>query len=357
MKPITIGRVPRSQRMPNTTGAPEHAAAPLPLPRELYLESTNRCNELCDQCPRTHLGRETDRDLKLAEAQAIIDQFPALDRVVLHGLGEPMLNPDLPAIVSYLWQRGTYVLFNTNATALSERMGRALIDAGLNELRVSLDGASPEMYARVRGVSPKTLPKILRNVARLVELKAEMRSEVPRLSFWFTAMRENLHELPQLVDHALATGVREIYVQRFIYFGSGLAQEDQALYRRAREEEVALIAATAARCQEHSITFRATGAATPAEYIGQAAAVEDRRPWSPCRRPTTLAYITATGNVFSCCFAPFHPGPAATRVLGNVFTTPFAAIWNGARYQAFRAAFDSDEPWDQCAGCGTNWSL
>src|SRR5215472_13085923 len=63
---------------------------PLPLPRELYIESTTRCNEFCDQCPRTHLGREADRDITLAEVRAIVEQFPVLDRVVLHGLGEPL---------------------------------------------------------------------------------------------------------------------------------------------------------------------------------------------------------------------------------------------------------------------------
>ncbi len=328
----------------------------VPLPRELYIESTNRCNELCDQCPRTHLGREEERDISLAEVIAITDQLPVLDRVVLHGLGEPMLNPQLPEIVAHLRRRGAYVLFNSNATALSERMGRALIDADLNEIRVSLDGASAQMYARVRGVSERTLPKIVRNLAAFTRLRSELGATNPRLSFWFTAMRENLPELPRLVDLALETGVREIYVQRLVYFGEGLASEDQALYRRAREQDQATIDETAQRCAEHGLTFRATGASSPAEYISTSAEVA-RRPWAGCTRPRTLAYVTSQGNVFSCCFAPFSRGPAASRVLGNVFEQPFAEIWNGPRYAAFRTAFDSDSPWDQCAGCGTKWSL
>jgi MoaA/NifB/PqqE/SkfB family radical SAM enzyme len=328
----------------------------VPLPRELYLESTNRCNELCDQCPRTHLGREADRDLSLDEVIRITDQLPALERVVLHGLGEPLLNPQLPAMVAHLRSRGAYVLFNSNATALSERMGRALIEANLNELRVSLDGARPETYARVRGVNAKALPKIIRNVAAFTRIRDEMGAPLPRVSFWFTAMRENLPELPRLVEIALETGVREVYVQRLIYFDEGLAREEQALFRRAREEEVEIIAETGRRCAEVGIAFQATGSTTPVEYITQGGE-EARRPWSGCQRPRKLAYITATGNVFSCCFAPFHPGPSAMRVLGNVFERPFAEIWNGPRYQAFRAAFDSDRPWDQCAGCGSKWSL
>ena len=354
MRAISV--LPASQRVGYVPEA-DAAAERLALPHELYLESTNRCNELCDQCPRTHLKREPDRDLSLAQVIHITDQLPMLERVMLHGLGEPMLNPELPAIVAHLRQRGAYVLFNSNATALSERMGRALIGADLNELRVSLDGARPETYARVRGVSTRTLPKIVRNLTVFTALQRALDAPTPRLSFWFTAMRENLAELPRLVDIALKTGIREIYVQRLIYFGEGLAREEQALYRRAGEEELAVIEETARLCAEHGLAFRATGAMTPSEYIGVRAEEPERRPWSGCRRPRTLAYISATGNVYSCCFAPFHPGPASTRILGNVFEQPFDDIWNGSRYRAFRAAFDSDEPWDQCAGCGSKWSL
>lgn len=348
--------LPISQRLGYVTDAGA-ATEHLPLPRELYLESTNRCNELCDQCPRTHLKREPDRDLSLADVLSITSQLPALDRVVLHGLGEPLLNPELPAIVAHLRRRGAYVLFNSNATALSERVGRALIEADLNELRVSLDGATPETYARVRGVNARTLPKIVRNLTAFTRLQRELGAANPRLSFWFTAMRENLHELPRLVDIALETGVREIYVQRLIYFGEGLARAEQALYRRAGDTDLALIEETAQHCAARGIAFRATGATTPTQYLGTSTADGERRLWSGCRRPYTLAYIAATGNVYSCCFAPFHPGPAATRVLGNVFEQSFGDIWNGARYRAFRDAFESDEPWDQCAGCGSKWSL
>lgn len=334
----------------------DRAAARLPLPRELYIESTSRCNEACDQCPRTHLGREPDRDITLDEVRHIVDQLPALERVVLHGLGEPLLNKELPQIVAYLHERGAYTLFNSNALLLNETRGQALIAAGLNELRISMDGATPAMYARVRGVNAKALPHILRNLAAFAELKRRLGAQQPKTSFWFTAMRENLEELPSLVEIAAKAGIPEVYVQRFIYFGKGLATEDQALYRRARERERELLALAEVRCRELGIRFTATGATIPALYLDHAAA-DVPRPWAECRRPYSLAYITAHGNVFSCCFAPFDPGPWRERVLGNAFEQPFDEIWNGAHYRAFRAAFESDTPWSQCAGCGTRWSL
>ncbi|MEO7000946.1 MAG: radical SAM protein [Ktedonobacterales bacterium] len=331
----------------------------LPLPRELYIESTSRCNESCDQCPRTHLGREPDRDITFAEVRRIVDQFPALERVVLHGLGEPLMNAELSQIVAYLHERGAYTLFNTNALLLNEARGRALIAAGLNELRISMDGATPATYGRVRGVNTKALPHILRNLTAFTALKQRLGVEQPRTSLWFTAMRENIEELPQLVEIAAQTGVPEVYVQRFIYFGKGLAQAEQAIFQRTQQRELALIAEAEARCRALGIRFTATGASTPAVYLGRRDQPQHdaTRPWAGCHRPYALAYITAHGSVYSCCFAPFHPGPWKDRLLGNALEQPFDDIWNGKRYHAFRAAFESDTPWSQCAGCGTKWSL
>ena len=46
---------------------------------------------------------------------SLIDQYPNISRVVLHGIGEPMLVKDIAERVAYLKQRGTYVLFNRMA--------------------------------------------------------------------------------------------------------------------------------------------------------------------------------------------------------------------------------------------------
>ena len=107
------------------------------LPVCLYLEVTNRCNLLCTTCPRTYEALEPPADMSWDLFTGIVDQVPDLARAVLHGIGEPMLVKSLPLMVRHLKERGVYVLFNTNGTALNERNGRALIEAGLDELRVS----------------------------------------------------------------------------------------------------------------------------------------------------------------------------------------------------------------------------
>jgi len=325
------------------------------LPRSIYIEPTSRCNELCQQCPRTLLSREDDRDLSYDNFRRIVDQFPVLDRVVLHGLGEPLLNKDLPRMIAYLKARGTYVLFNSNGILLNVRRGQSLIDAGLDEYRLSMDGATRATYAHVRGVD--AFDKIWRNVKAFIAMQKEQKACKPAFSLWFTAMRENLHELPLLVDLASANAVPEIYLQRLVYFEEGLAQSQQALFRRSTREELELVRRCEQICKERGISFNAAGSATPVESL-----LRDfgERPWSGCSRPYTLTYITSSGNVLSCCFAPFGHKNAheyqQERVLGNVFQESIADIWQGERYEAFRRAFESDHPAKHCAQCGTNWS-
>lgn len=74
----------------------------LELPKTLYLETTNRCNLKCEGCIIYHGKREVDRDVSLQEVIEITDQLPRLERVILHGIGEPLLNKALPEIITHL---------------------------------------------------------------------------------------------------------------------------------------------------------------------------------------------------------------------------------------------------------------
>ena len=83
----------------------------------------------------------------------------------------------------------------------------------------------------------------------------------------------------------------------------------------------------------------------------------DPRPWAACTRPWTTAYITANGNALPCCIAPFATTDYPSLILGNLFDQPFDTVWNGERYQRWRADLLSDSPQKACAGCGVYWSL
>ena len=166
-----------------------------------YLEVTNRCNLLCTTCPRTYEELEPPADMSWdLFGRSIVDQVPDLVRAVLHGVGEPMLVTNLPRMVRYLKDRGTYVLFNTNGTVLSERNGRALIGAELDELRVSLDASNRESFKAIRGRD--YFIRIVRNVRAFRELQEREGHTKPQVSAWLTGLKETVRELPAFVKLA-----------------------------------------------------------------------------------------------------------------------------------------------------------
>lgn len=327
---------------------------PLLLPDELYIEVTNRCNSRCQTCVRTFEMLEPLRDLSLPEFRWLVDQVSSLHRAVLHGIGEPLLNRDLPAMIAHLKGRPEppLVLFNSNAMLLTPAWQDMLLDVGLDELRISTDAVHPELYTYIRGVDG--FGRMVDNVAAFAE-RIRQAGQGPRLSFWFTAMHENLAELPDLVRLSARLGVREVYVQRLVYYGQGLAVGEQSLFRAMHAAEERLLAEAEALAQDLGITFRASGATTPRQSL--LSPDGDRRPWSQCRRSSSLIYITANGNVLPCCFSPFTVGDYSGLVLGNAFETTLLEIWNGAAYEKFRADLRTDNPPESCDRCGACWSL
>jgi len=323
------------------------------LPRTLYLETTNRCDSKCQTCIRTFQTLEPPKDLTLAELKGIVEQFPVLDRVILHGIGEPLLNRELFDMIAYLKAKGPTVLFNSDAITLTPKRAGQLIESGLDEFRVSMDAATREMYLKIRGVDQ--FDRVVENVRYLVNLMQRMERQSPRVSLWFTAMKVNLHELPDLVRLAAAIAVREVYVQRLVFYGHGLAVQEQSLHRDLQERQEALIAEAEELARTLGVALKASGLTTPLESLRGTEA--GRRPWSGCQRPWTVSYVTANGNVLPCCIAPWSAKNYRGAVLGNAFEQDFAAVWNGERYQQFRADFESDAPPDPCRGCGLRWSI
>jgi radical SAM protein with 4Fe4S-binding SPASM domain len=327
-------------------------------PHILYVETTNRCNSLCPICPRTFDLRERDADLSYGQFCVILDQIPSATRLVLHGIGEPLMNRDLPRMVVEGRRRGLHVLFNSNLVLLREALAEALVQADLNELRVSMDAATPATYATIRGIDK--LPQVTGNIRLMLSVRQRLGAVNSHVSLWFVAMQKNIHELPQFVELAAELGVTEVHIQRMTFLLDGhpegyLATREQSLYRALSQRQEEAIAAALERAAGLGITLTGAGETDPATAIHP-----DRiepRPWSNCYRPWTTTYVTALGTVYPCCVAPFATNDHPSIELGNIFAQPFDTIWNGERYRRFRAQLLSDRPHKACAGCGAYWSL
>jgi radical SAM protein with 4Fe4S-binding SPASM domain len=335
-----------------TDRRPARSAVVPALPTVLYVEVTNRCDSLCHTCIRTFRTLEPPKDLTLDELVRIVEQFPRLERVMLHGIGEPLLNPELFPMIALLKSRGMTVIFNSDAIGLTAKKRQALIEVGLDELRVSMDAATPDTYRAIRGVP--AFHKVVENVTELVRLRRALGAAVPAVSLWFTTVRRNVQELPGFVRLAAEIGADRVNLQRLVYYGEGLAVAGQSLHGSMTSREDACLDEATRLAEELGIALQASGNATPEASLTPD---ERQRPWSGCQRPWTLSYVTANGNVLPCCISPWTARNYQELILGNATRQPFAEIWNGARYQEFRTQFESAEAPDPCHGCGRCWSI
>ena len=330
--------------------APQAVAPPVCL----YLEVTNRCNLLCETCPRTFEELEPPADMSWELFTRIVDQVPDVARVVLHGVGEPMMVKALPRMIRYLKDRGVYVLFNTNGTLLAPKKHRELIDTGLDELRVSLDAADAKTFLAVRGKN--FFDRIVRNVQSFTALQRELDLTAPRVSLWLTGLQETVDQLPAFVRLADTMGVKEVHLQRLVFdeSGYGMARPESSLFERVRERESKVIAEAEKVADALGITLDASGATEPGLSLHQQASSQ---PWSTCRRPWSLMYFTAHGRALPCCIAPFSARGYENYTLGDATQQTLREIWNSPAYQDMRRTLLSDAPPKPCQNCGLRWSL
>jgi len=221
---------------------------------------------------------------------------------------------------------------------------------------VSLDAASAKSYRAIRGKDH--FGRILGNVRAFRSLQEREGKERPRVSAWLTGLKETIAGLPAFVQLAAEIGVKEVYLQRLVFFehnAIGHAQPDQALYERMNGEESAYLEEATRLARAHGMTFSASGAASePSMSLKRQ---EDGSSWSMCRRPWTVMYFTANGRALPCCIAPFSQRGYENYTLGDATQQSLREIWNGAAYRAFRQELLSDRPPNVCASCGLRWSL
>ena len=326
------------------------------LPKHLYLETTSRCNLRCRVCILHKGSWEPQRDLSLKELIMICDQLPILERVALHGIGEPILNQELPNMIRYLKKRKAFVFFNSNGILLDDICQNQLIDAGLDELRISLDAASPAGYKTMRNSDKFNL--IVSNVKAFSERIKSLHVSHPKLSLWYLGTRENISELPDFVRLAAAIGITEVYLQRLVYFqdheGYGLAKSEKTL-RNSDTATAELIHESYDIAERSGVRFNASGLNNPLESVQTG--IRNPLPWKRCYRPTTLMYITANGNVLPCCISPFSTSDYDSIIMGNIFDISLAEIWSGHRYRVFRKQRQTENPPKCCKGCDILWSL
>ncbi len=252
---------------------------------EVRYEVTDHCNATCIMCPRDkhEHGREHGI-MDQAAYEKSIDEVVALGakKVVLTGFGEPLLDKRLEKKVAYAHGKGLSTYFITNASALTAVRSRRLIEAGLDEMRVSFYGMGADTYnAVMQGLDfERTKSKVLEFLRLRDELGAKTRVQMSYLE-----MPENRRDTQAFRDF-WEPKVNAIEIWRPHNFGDG-------------------------RDYRHRL---------------------DDSQKTSCGRPENgPLQIQWNGEVIPCCYDYNNQ-----IILGNAFEQPVLELLNGPKYRLLR---------------------
>lgn len=138
---------------------------PLKTPFILYVDPSSVCNLKCQFCPCggahdelwTDEKRKSIGTMKMDLFKKIIDDcggFPDKIKVLrLYKEGEPLANPHFAEMVAYAKESGYFINIDTttNATLLNPKLNRAIIDAGLTRMHISVEGLCGDDYEKICG--------------------------------------------------------------------------------------------------------------------------------------------------------------------------------------------------------------
>lgn len=125
------------------------------FPQYLTIETSNNCNARCIMCPK---GQKGTKNLQLME-DSLFDKIVAeireysdwIEMICLNSDGEPLLDRGIGEKIKKLKEINIkHVNISTNAALLTEDRILELLESGLDDIRISLDGFTKETYEKVR---------------------------------------------------------------------------------------------------------------------------------------------------------------------------------------------------------------
>jgi len=288
-----------------------------PYPQTIEMEITTRCHLKCTMCEHTY-WKEPARDMTLDEFKRIINQFPKLKWLGITGIGSNFLNKDFIAMLEYSKKRSAYVEFFDTFDLLDEARAEKLVKMGLDKIWMSIDGATPETYNKIRVGTD--FNKVIGNLKKLIEIKKKYKTPFPEIYFHYIVSKDNYKELPAFVKLVGSIKKNDTNPEVLVYFSNLLDFAEVSSMKAELPEEI------------KKETEKA--ASDLGIYLGWNPNLAPTRPVRECVR-WTEPFILVTGHVQPCCAI----NEANTRQhqkdhsMGNLLETDFRNLWyNGFKH-------------------------
>lgn len=332
---------------------------------KVYIEPTVACNLDCITCFRNSweqpLGRMDEETFE--RILAGLKEFSPLPNVYFGGIGEPLFHPRTIQWIRRVKELGVQVELITNGTILTEKIARELIDADLDILWISIDGASPETYADVR--LGAQLPNILENLKRFARMRKPGHFPRPEIGIAFVAMKRNIADLPKIIQ--IGQSLKAKYFSVSNLQPPTVDLQGECLYTQSvrsasyfQSFHLPSINLPKIDFNEHTrdVLFQIFNSQLNVSYAGQN--------WSgandTCRfvEDGTMS-IAWNGDVSPCWplmhthYTYLHDKPRLVKkhVIGNVKERSLRELWMDAKYVAYRERLHNFvfAPCTFCGGC------
>jgi pyrroloquinoline quinone biosynthesis protein E len=296
-------------------------------PLALVAELTHRCPLHCVYCsnPLEMSARSTELSTEIwsrvfAEAAAA-----GVLQTDLTG-GEPLARPDVLELVRAARTAGLYVSLITSGMPLDEpRLGK-LIEAGLDHIQLSFQGADEETAAEISGTKTHT------QKLRVLEWLSKVRVGV---TLNFVIHRRNIHQLEAMLKIAESSSATRVEFANVQYYGWGFTNRENLLPTREQLDASLVTLKAAQERLRGEIRIEYVVPDYYAKYPKPCVGGWGRK----------LMLITPSGDALPCHAAQVIPGMH----FDNVKDRSIRDIWeNSEAFQKFRGQDWMQEPCKSC---------
>lgn len=305
-------------------------------PIKADVENVSRCNFRCTMCQVSDWENgKRAKDMSIEDFRKLIDEEYGLVEIKLQGMGEPLMQgDDYFAMIRYARAKNIWVRTVSNGSILHLNANyKKLIDSGVNEVQISIDGATAETFEKIRRGGD--FARVTDN-CRLLNAYCRETNRI-RTKMWTVVQRDNFDQLEDLVELGAELGFpQQVFSLDLVDWGDSRWQMRNGAVAVGARFNTALADKLISRGEALGIDVRFW-------YAGEK--YKRNKPGRGCPWPFERSFVGSDGRISPCCLIANPDNFELNGAKG------LGAVWNGESYRQFRKAHLDGNPPDICHNC------
>ncbi|OUJ19060.1 Radical SAM superfamily enzyme [Methanonatronarchaeum thermophilum] len=276
-------------------------------------ELTRACNLKCSHCRASSIDNPEQDELTTKQAKEVINEIAEIGNILILTGGEPLMRNDIYKIAEYANKKELRVVLATNGTTLDKTKTQKMIDAGIQRVSISIDGATPKSHDNFRGIEG-AYQQALDGIEILQKMKMPFQINT-------TITKQNVDELPELIEMAEQNNATAHHIFMLVPTGRGENLKGNEITPKKYEE---ILEWFYNKETEVNMELKATCAPHYYRILSQKGGKFKKKgldmKTGGCLGGKMFCFISRTGEVYPCGYLPL--------TAGNVLEQKFTKIWN-----------------------------